>query len=101
MAAAWGARSKPPYDALPGSRSDVHQGRCFKGRYRLPFTLLTDPGGAAAKAMGVKKTLGLFPGWVTFVIDRQGQVVHTFDSALRATKHVDEALQIVKKLSAA
>ena len=97
------------YEDFQGAGADVigvsaddgatHEG--FKGRYKLPFTLLTDPGGAAAKALGVKKTLGLLPGPVTFVIDRQGQIVHKFDSQLRATKHVDEALQIVKKLSAA
>lgn len=50
--------------------------------------------------MGVKKTLGLLPGRVTFVIDRKGQVVHKFDSQIRATKHVEEALEIVKKLAA-
>lgn len=73
----------------------------FKGRYKLPFTLLTDVNGEAAKALGVKKVLGMLPGRVTFVIDRKGQVVHRFESMMRATKHVDEALQIVKTLEKA
>ncbi len=73
----------------------------FKGRYKLPFTLLTDVNGEAAKALGVKKVLGMLPGRVTFVIDRKGQVVHRFESMIRATKHVDEALQIVKTLEKA
>ncbi len=82
------------------SADDAATHKGFKGKYKLPFTLLTDPSGAAAKAMGVKKTLGLLPGRVTFVIDRKGQVVHKFDSQLMATKHVSEALEIVKKLAA-
>lgn len=73
----------------------------FKGRYKLPFTLLTDVNGEAAKALGVKKVLGMLPGRVTFVIDRKGQVVHRFESMMRATRHVDEALQIVKTLEKA
>ncbi len=73
----------------------------FKGRYKLPFTLLTDVKGEAAKQFGVKKTLGLLPGRVTFVIDRQGNVVHRFESQLKATKHVDEALEVVKRLASA
>lgn len=73
----------------------------FKGRYKLPFTLLTDVNGEAAKALGVKKVLGMLPGRVTFVIDRKGQVVHRFESMIRATRHVDEALQIVKTLEKA
>ena len=71
----------------------------FRQKHRLPFTLLTDPRGEAAKAFGVKKTLGLLPGRVTFVIDRQGEIRHSFDSQIRARRHVAEALQIVKTLA--
>ncbi len=78
--------------------TDSHQ--AFKSKHRLPFTLLSDLKGEAAKAMGVKKTFGLLAGRVTFVIDRQGVVQHRFDSQLRATKHVEEALAIVKALEA-
>jgi peroxiredoxin Q/BCP len=78
--------------------ADSHE--AFKSKHRLPFTLLSDPKGEAAKAMGVKKTFGLLAGRVTFVIDRQGVVRHRFDSQLRATRHVEEALAIVKSLEA-
>ena len=64
---------------------------------RLPFTLLSDPGNKVAKAWGVKGALGL-PGRVTFVFDDKGVVKHRFDSMLRFGKHVDEALEIVKRL---
>lgn len=72
----------------------------FKTNHRLPFVLLTDDGGAAARAFGVKKTLGLLPGRVTFVVDRQGVVRHRFESQLRIGKHVDDALALVKRLAA-
>lgn len=72
----------------------------FSRHHRLPFRLLTDEGGAAAKAMGVKKTLGLIPGRVTFVIDREGVVRMRWDGQLGAVRHVDQALQMVKSMSA-
>jgi thioredoxin-dependent peroxiredoxin len=80
------------------SADDAASHEAFKQKNRLPFTLLSDPGGAAAKAMGVKKTFGLIAGRVTFVIDRAGNVVNTFDSMVRVKKHVAEALEIVRTL---
>ena len=49
--------------------------------------------------LGIPATLGLLPGRVTFVIDRDGIVRHVFNSQLQATKHVDEALSVLKRLS--
>jgi peroxiredoxin Q/BCP len=63
----------------------------FAAKYRLPFVLLTDRGGAVRKQYGVKATLGVLPGRVTFVIDKQGVVRHLFNSQLQATQHVAEA----------
>ncbi len=70
----------------------------FKSKHGLPFVLLSDPDGSAAKAFGVKKTFGLIAGRVTFVIDRQGIVRHRFDSQLKVKEHVKEALTLVKQL---
>jgi len=67
----------------------------FREHHRLPFTLLSDPGGSVAADWGVRSLLGI-PGRVTFVFDPQGVVRHRFDSMLRFGKHVDEALEIVK-----
>src|SRR3989475_8375862 len=44
----------------------------FAKRHRLPFTLLSDARGEVRKRYGVPATLGLLPGRVTFVIDREG-----------------------------
>ena len=70
----------------------------FAEKFHLPFTLVSDTGGAVRKRYGVPATLGLLPGRVTFVIDRDGIVRHVFNSQLQATKHVDEALTVIKKL---
>jgi len=77
--------------------AESHEG--FQKHHRLPFKLLSDPGGAGAKAFGVKKTFGLIPGRVTFVIDRGGVVRMRFDSQLQAKRHIAEALTVVKKLA--
>jgi thioredoxin-dependent peroxiredoxin len=72
----------------------------FKEHHRLPFRLMSDPGGKAAAALGVKRTLGILPGRVTFVIDQQGNIAHQFSSQLQVGKHIREALAVVKRLSA-
>jgi thioredoxin-dependent peroxiredoxin len=71
----------------------------FKARHRLPYTLLSDPGGRVRKLYGVKKTLGLWDGRVTFVIDRDGTLRHVFRSAVNARRHVDEALRTIRQLA--
>ena len=80
------------------SSDDGASHEAFKQKHRLPFTLLSDRGGAAAKAFGVKKTFGLIAGRVTFVIDREGKIRHRFDSQVRVQKHVEDALEIVRSL---
>lgn len=70
----------------------------FQAKHHLPFVLLSDPGGALAKAYGVRKTFGFIPGRTTFVIDREGVVQHVFSSQLQVHKHVNQALEVVRKL---
>jgi thioredoxin-dependent peroxiredoxin len=79
------------------SRDDAASHAKFRDHHRLPFTLLSDPGGKVATSWGVKTTLGI-PGRATFVFDKAGVVRHRFDSALRFGKHVDEALATIKTL---
>src|SRR5262245_30341866 len=42
--------------------------RTFAASHRLPFVLLSDADGSLRQKFGVPKTLGLFPGRVTYVI---------------------------------
>lgn len=73
--------------------------RRFATHHSLPFLLVSDADKVLQKAYGVPKTMGLLPGRVTYVIDRQGKVQHVFSSQLNAAKHVREALEVVKRLS--
>jgi thioredoxin-dependent peroxiredoxin len=74
--------------------------RAFRDKHGLPFVLLSDVEGSVAKAYGVKKTLGLFPGRATFVVDRAGVVQSAFSSQLRVRQHVEQALDVVRGLVA-
>jgi thioredoxin-dependent peroxiredoxin len=80
------------------SADSVASHEAFASHHRLPFVLLSDPDGAARTGFGVKKTFGLLPGRVTFVVDREGIIRHVFESQLRAGKHVREALAVVQQL---
>ncbi len=79
------------------SRDSAESHEQFKSHHKLPFTLLSDPGGKVAQAWGVRGKLGL-PGRVTYVFDREGVLRHRFDSMIRFGKHVDEALEVVRQL---
>jgi peroxiredoxin Q/BCP len=78
--------------------SDKHA--AFAGRHNLPFTLLSDRGGRVRKAYGVPSVLGVIPGRVTYVIDRTGTVRHVFSSMTNIDAHVNDALEVVRKLQA-
>lgn len=83
------------------SGDSVGKHQAFAEHHRLPFTLLADEGNALRKAYGVPSTLWILPGRVTYVIDRQGIIQHVFDSQLQATRHIDEALVVVRRFAAA
>jgi peroxiredoxin Q/BCP len=68
----------------------------FREEHNLPFPLLTDSDSQAEEAFGVTKTLGLIPGRATFVIDRDGEILKSFQSQFQFQKHADEALDIIE-----
>ena len=79
------------------SPDSVKSHRRFKGKYELPFTLISDPDHEIAEAYGVwrektlygRKSVGIVRS--TFVIDGAGQLVHVFDN-VRAKGHVDRVI---------
>lgn len=75
--------------------------RNFGDKHRLPFRLVSDPGGTLRGLYGVPRTLGAIPGRVTYVIDCQGIVRHIFSSQFQIFKHIDEALRVVRSLAEA
>jgi len=82
------------------SQDSAESHKRFAEHHRLPFLLVSDQDKSLQKAYGVPKTMGLLPGRVTYVIDRNGEVQHVFSSQLNAKKHVREALDVVKRLGA-
>jgi peroxiredoxin Q/BCP len=81
------------------SSDSVKKHKQFAEKHNLPFTLLSDVNKKVRKAFGVPADmLGLLPGRVTYIVDKTGTVRHVFNSQFNATKHVDEALKILKQL---
>ena len=72
----------------------------FATKNKLPFVLVSDKKGALRKQYGVPSTLGVLPGRVTYVIDKQGVVRHIFNDMFNAQKHITEALQVVQAIAA-
>ena len=83
-----------------GISSDSPQShKRFKEKYQLPFTLLSDQDKKVRDLFGVPSTLmGLLPGRVTYIIDRDGVIKHVFNSQLNAAEHVEVAQNIIKQL---
>jgi thioredoxin-dependent peroxiredoxin len=82
------------------SGQSIESHRKFAEKYRLTFTLLSDKGNKVRKMFGVPTDFfGILPGRVTYIADKTGTVVYVFDSQSQATKHVDEALRILKSLN--
>ena len=81
------------------SSDPVESHRGFAAKHRLPFTLVSDEGGKVRKLYGVPNTLGLFPGRVTYVIDREGVVRHIFSSQVGIDRHVEDALEALESIS--
>lgn len=70
----------------------------FAKKYELPFTLLSDKNKKVRNLFGVKSSLmGLLPGRVTYVIDKNGNVQLIFENQFGAEKHIEESLAILKE----
>ena len=71
----------------------------FASKYRLNFTLLSDEDNRVRKLFGVPTNLlGLLPGRVTYVVNKEGKVIFIFNSQMNSEKHIEEALRILKEL---
>jgi peroxiredoxin Q/BCP len=72
----------------------------FANHHELPFTLVSDKGGQVRKSYGVPAAMGILPGRVTYVIDRDGTVRNVFNSMMKFGEHVTDALKVVQGLQA-
>lgn len=73
----------------------------FASKYSLPFILVSDTGKQLRKLYGVPSTLGLLPGRVTYIIDKNGTVLHIFNSQFNFKGHIEEALKTLRELQQA
>ena len=72
----------------------------FAAHHRLPFELISDDDGLLRRSYDVPSSmLGILPGRVTYVIDREGKVQHVFNSQIQAKRHVKEALEVVRRIT--
>lgn len=78
------------------SGDNVQSHHKFATEYKLPFTLLSDRDKSLRKLFGVPTNLlGLVPGRVTYVVDREGIVRMVFES-MNAESHFPKVLEAIK-----
>jgi len=70
--------------------------RRFAAKHRLPFPIISDADSSLRKLFGVPRALGIFPGRVTYVIDREGVVRLVYNATLAAEPHVRKALDAIR-----
>jgi peroxiredoxin Q/BCP len=79
---------------VSGDSVERHGG--FASKHSLPFHLVSDADGSLRKAFGVPKFLGLLPGRVTYVIDKQGIIRLAHSGLLAHAEHVQKALDALR-----
>ncbi len=94
------------YDAVNGMEAEVigissdsiESHSNFASECNVKFPLLSDKGGKVREIYGVRSSLGLLPGRVTFVIDKEGVIRRIFSSQINPKRHVSEAIEALKGL---
>ncbi len=79
------------------SSQSVESHKKFAEKYHLSFTLLSDENSLIRIMFGAF-SLGVIPGRITYIVDKKGIVNYIFNSQTEATKHVDEALRILREM---
>jgi thioredoxin-dependent peroxiredoxin len=79
----------------------VNSHRKFMQNHQLPFTLLSDPENKVLKMFGVKTKYFFITGRETFVVDKSGKIVFTFESFTNGAAHEQEALKFIRTMEKA
>ncbi len=80
---------------ISGQSVDSH--KKFAETHNLPFTLLSDEGNKIRKLFGVPTSfLGLLPGRVTYIINKEHKVVYTFNSQTKIQDHIENSLKALQ-----
>jgi len=85
-------------EVLGVSGQSVESHVAFASHYGLPFILLSDEGNKVRELYGVPHSMGILPGRVTYIIDKQGVVRHIFNSQTQAQQHVKEAKKTLEQI---
>jgi peroxiredoxin Q/BCP len=67
----------------------------FAEKHRLPFPIVADTDRRLRRLFGVVNPLGVIPGRVTYVIDREGVVRLVYAALFASDTHVKQALAAV------
>ncbi len=79
------------------SLDDVATQKRFAAANELPYPLLSDPDGSAARKFGVLAPGGRFARRVTFVVDPEGIVRHV-DSSVDVVRHGADLADVIAGL---
>ena len=82
------------------SADSVASHKAFANQFRLTFNLLSDVGNSVRKSFKVPANLfGLIPGRVTYIVNKEGKVIHIINSQMNPDKHIKETIEIISSLS--
>merc|ERR1712228_189229 len=89
-------------DLVGISGQDVESKQAFAADLGLDFSILADEGDEVRKAFGVPKAaFGLFPGRVTYVLDKNGVCTTVYDDLANAASHVEVAKEALSEIKGA
>lgn len=80
------------------SAQDKQASIAFKDANGLTFPVIPDKDKTLQKLFAVPSTLGLIPGRITYVIDREGIIRTAYNSQFSATSHIDVAIETLKTI---
>lgn len=73
----------------------------FATKEGLTFSILADEDDAVRAEFGVPKAaFGLFPGRVTYVLDKTGKCVLSYQDLVDAESHIDKAVEALEEIKA-
>lgn len=76
-----------------------NDGASFKSNNSLNYPIVSDGDGKLQKLFGIPKTLGIIPGRVTFVSDKDGIVQKVFNAQFSFAEHIRISKETVAALS--
>ncbi len=83
------------FEVVGVSSGSASSHQAFARQHQLPFPLISDTDGSLRRLYGASQALGIIPGRVTYVIDREGRIRLAYSALFAADEHVRQALAAV------